>query len=262
MAVPGKSISAPSIAQMARALAAQKARMASGIPAAPSAGSLRATNIAELAQALRESKRAMTQYGAKWDVPDPHAQDILNHPKSRDILAGISSHLGGAGVKDVRPLSGGFESVVLDAGDRVVKLGMGSPRTLPEGVQGVLPYQSTAKIGPFRVELQRKADVSLPTGRDRASPQDVENLEGLLGYQGWDWGDAAPDNMGFLDGQPVAIDGTIKAAGGSVDWPIRRGVWWPKDFHPGVGIAPTEAAVDEAVGMRRLFDSLVTPARK
>lgn len=234
--------------------------MASPAKIVAATASRRASRVAELADALKSSTRRMTMKGQVWDEMDPHAAAVLQDANSRDVLAGLSDHLVKSGVKEVRPLSGGFESVVLDGGDRVVKIGRGRPRDneLPRGVTGVLPYESTAAVGPFRIELQRKARSAGPDGRSVATNDDVEHLEALLESQGWDWGDAARDNMGFFDGQPVAIDGNVSAAKGSVEWPVRRKPFWPDSFYPSISTPALPHEVDEAVHMRALMDSLVT----
>lgn len=224
--------------------------MASPAQIAARAG-YRAGRIHELVDALRSSKRTMTMKGHVWDEMDPHAASILQDANAREVIGGLASHLENAGIKELRPLSGGFESVVLDAGDRVAKFGRGVPRDVPSKVIGVLPNEYAARVGPFRVEVQRKVDVG------RARPRDVIGLENLLDEQGWAWDDAAPDNMGFLEGNPVAIDGTINPSGvRSAAWPLRRPVDIPDRWYSDVLAPPTQDAIDEASAMKSFMQSL------
>lgn len=214
----------------------------------------RGRQIAALQKALRESTRP-----SRWNAnsPDPHATDLLSYKRAPEVLDGIAGHLAEQGIEDVRPLSGGFESVVLDAGDRVAKIGMGAPRDseLPAGVLGVLPYESTARFGPFRVELQKKVSTKRPDGSPILD-EDVANLESLLGQQWWDWGDAATDNMAFSGDQPVVIDGVVTPSKGAAEWPLRRRANWPDTFYPQIAAPPTADDFHNAEAMARIWGQL------
>jgi hypothetical protein len=158
---------------------------------------MRASKVAELAEALRLAANPTT--GPL--KPSPHAAKILRDPHADDVIGEMSRVLGKAGIRELRPLDYGMENMVFDAGDRVVKVGAGLPRKVPQNVRGILPYEQSEAVGPYRIQVQRRVDWGNP------SRDDVMALERQIGGQGWRWGDASIPNMGFLDGGAVAIDG-------------------------------------------------------
>jgi hypothetical protein len=126
---------------------------------------------------------------------DPVARDIL---ESQHLQA-LDHKLASLGIRDLQPIAAGASSVVLDAGQDVVRVGMGdiTPRpVIPE----VLQAQREGTIGGLRYEILPKVEV---TG---ISEQDVGAMLARLAERGYQWADAGIDNLGRINGQLVVTD--------------------------------------------------------
>ena len=145
-----------------------------------------------LIEALKASTRDTRLAGT---VPDPIAEDVL---KSRSVNA-LDAELASQGLRDLRPLGGGASSVVLDGGDKVVRIGIGedAPRpNLPE----VLQAERHGTVGNLRFEVLPKAETK------GISEADVKELQASLKARGYEWDDAAADNAGRVNGRLVVTD--------------------------------------------------------
>ena len=139
-------------------------------------------------------------------VIDPHAAEILK--SSPGTLDAIDKFLKTVGVEETKPLAGGASSVVLDAGDKVVRLGQGKVDTGQPDIPEVLKSISSAEINGIRVEVNPKVTTTGITDAD------VETMKATLAAKGYAWGDAGTDNLGRLpNGKLVVIDGRVTKTG-------------------------------------------------
>lgn len=128
-------------------------------------------------------------------LPDPIAQDIMGDRGFRRLdqeLAAMGIHTRGV-------IGAGASSIVLDAGDTVVRLGRG-PLTEVPLADGLLQPLHTAQVDGIRVQIMPKASTAGITEID------VQRLEAQLTSQGFRFGDAGIDNVGRVGGELVVID--------------------------------------------------------
>ncbi|WP_260434743.1 zeta toxin family protein [Burkholderia stagnalis] len=151
----------------------------------------RETAASGLLEALSVATRD-TRWGP---VPDPVANEVLG---SKSVRA-LDRELASLGIRDLRPLAAGASSVVLDAKDRVVRVGVGESIPRPK-VPEVLQAERTGAVGFLRYEILPKVDTRGITQAD------VQALQDSLQRRGYVWGDAAPDNIGRLEGRLVITD--------------------------------------------------------
>lgn len=155
-------------------------------------GSAQALPFTEsLIRALRSSQR-QTALGMQ---PHPVAQDVL---RSRSLNQ-LGQEMAMLGLVQVRPFSGGGSSVVLDAGDRVVRIGLGEQIDRPR-IPELLQAQAAGAVGGLRYEILPKVDTRGIT------QSDVTHMTLQLADRGYRWGDDAPDNLGRHEGRLVVID--------------------------------------------------------
>ena len=144
-----------------------------------------------LIRALKASERT-----TRWGVqPDPIAQDVL---RSRS-LGKLGQKIATLGLPPVRPLSGGASSVVLDAGEQVVRIGIGPLVDRPR-IPEMLQVRAAGTVGGLHYEVLPKANT-----RD-ITQADVDLMSNQLSERGYAWGDAAKDNLGRHEGRLVVID--------------------------------------------------------
>jgi hypothetical protein len=157
-----------------------------------------------LLEALRNSKREV-RFGqpTTWNVMDPHAEEIL--ARTPVDLGKIDAVLAANGITELKPLDAGFESIVLDAGDKVVRLTTGQRRQTPDIPEYNKPI-AQGEIAGVRIEILPKLDVA------NITTVDVKAIEVRLAARDLHWGDAAPDNLGRdTDGNLKIIDGRISS---------------------------------------------------
>lgn len=266
MATPAQAMAASraaKVAELAAAAKAAKGRFASAAvsplptpsPASASSG-VKPNRIAELLEAVRHARAGGDAGGPGLQGRGPlGVAEALQSKTHGEASAALANYLVRHGGSRLNPLGAGADSVVLDAGDRVAKIGLGSPRLdeLPQGVWGVLPYEDAASFGPFRVEFQKKVEQPIVDGRYAESfKKDMPLLNDLLGRQGWAWKDRAARNMGYRDNLPVVIDGQVlplrngRIVGGSlaapkyeypnaaIPYPFTAHPKWPSEFYLGI----------------------------
>lgn len=154
----------------------------------------------DLAASLDRALRASTRPGRFGAVTlDPHAERILQDGDRR--VAELAAQLHRAGVRDVAPLTGGNSSVILDAGDRVIRLGAGRPPERPP-IANMLQAEAAGTAGPVRWEVLPKID----TDRTKITDADVARLSDTLRAAGYRFSDPSRANIGQMpDGQHVVL---------------------------------------------------------
>lgn len=153
-----------------------------------------------LYNALQNSFRE-TRWGR---VPCPIAEDIM---ESSSFTA-LEKALLDRGIRDLKPFSGGASSVVLDAGENVVRICFGAPQARPETPE-VLQVIDYGSAGRFWFEIVPKADTH------SVIKQDVQAVVEALQRRGYSWDDAKTNNIGRYKGQLFVIDPEwIDQAGG------------------------------------------------
>jgi hypothetical protein len=141
--------------------------------------------------ALAGAVRA-TRFG---DQPDPVARDILNTGDIRALDQELAKH----GIQNPKPLAGGMSSIVLDAGDRVVRLGVGPSKPRPN-VPEVLQAEATGMVGKIGYEILPKAETA------GMAESDVLRMSEALQVRGYRFSDAGTDNLGRVGGRTVVLD--------------------------------------------------------
>jgi hypothetical protein len=158
----------------------------------------------KLTKTLRGLQRAVRIPGMEGEmVPDPVAQQLLSFGKS-DIEA-VSHFLDEKGIDNPQPLNEGYGTfaIVLDAGDKIVRLSLSNPPARVEAPY-VLQPEVNEKIGQVWVQIVKKVDTSGIT------EQDLVNIQNDLASQGYKWDDPGTDNLGRDElGNLVIIDGTV-----------------------------------------------------
>lgn len=152
-------------------------------------------NGTDVVTALSRATREVTIGGERITAEDPIAADVL---RSRDISA-LSDELKKHGITKVKPLSGGASSVVLDAGNRVVRLGTGELKAranIPEMLQA----QASGTVGNIRYEILPKADLAGITDAD------VADMGAALSRRGYSFSDPGADNLGRVNGRMAVLD--------------------------------------------------------
>jgi len=140
-------------------------------------------------------------------IEDPVAQSILK--VGPEQLRDVTTFLAENGVLGLEPLAGayGTGAVVLDAGDRVVRLSRSAPPLRPN-TPFVLQPSVVTTVGEISVEIMLK----LETGS--ISDADVVSVQRELGKLGYIWDDAGADNLGRdSDGKLWVIDGSVTKRG-------------------------------------------------
>ncbi|MDG3443725.1 MobF family relaxase [Nitrospirillum amazonense] len=154
------------------------------------------TTLNALIAALSSSKRLSNIPGLEGLVDDPHAQALLASP---DALKEIAEALAEQGFDKFSPLAGGASSVVLDAGDHVVRLGQGTYTArpmIPEVIQAV----SGGDARSHRWEVVPKAKTS------GVSADHVTLMTAALASRGYRFSDPAEDNLGWYRDKLVVLD--------------------------------------------------------
>jgi hypothetical protein len=144
----------------------------------------------------------------------PNAEQMLRDPES---LAKVDQFLAKNGIDGVAPLKDGYgtSSIVLDAGDKVVRLspyGLRAASKIPEYVKPLAAMESKG-IG---AEIMPKLDTA------NITQADVETMQAKLAKRGLVWPDGGVDNLGrdakgklhILDGEVTkkpTVDDILKA---------------------------------------------------
>lgn len=149
---------------------------------------------------------------------------LSENPHNKQFLEEMAAWLDSQGIRKVEPLAMGAERAVFRDNDRVVKVGIHGNRAVgddnyvpPEGVWGVTPWLASARIGPYRMEVQPRVELYDPgmsgTVRRRPGNADIRALQQALQQQGWYWQDNHAGNIGFVPGKeyrPTVIDGPVR----------------------------------------------------
>ncbi|HYD60555.1 MAG TPA: hypothetical protein VEC35_09385 [Noviherbaspirillum sp.] len=132
----------------------------------------------------------------RWGpVSDPIAEDILK-AASFDAL---DKALHERGFRDLKPLAGGAFNYVLDAGDKVVRVGFGPLLQRPD-IPEILQPLDAGVAGNLRFEILPKVDT------ESITQNDVETVTAALAARGYAWGDAGTDNIGRYRGALIVFD--------------------------------------------------------
>ncbi|CAG9236976.1 Riboflavin biosynthesis intermediates N-glycosidase (modular protein) [Paraburkholderia tropica] len=152
-----------------------------------------------LRAALEAATRRVRVGGAEIDAADPIAQSVLSSVNLRALDEALQRD----GVRDLKPFTGGASSVVLDAGQtRVVRIGMGDLPQRPN-VEGILQPVSSGQLGMLRYEVMPRVST------EGITQTEVDRLHADLRARGVEWSDRGTDNMGFINGRAVVIDGGL-----------------------------------------------------
>ncbi len=135
----------PAVEQRAPRLAVPQHDASRTVPGSASSG---------LVEALRRSTRKV-RFGQPtiWNVIDPHVEEILARGPAK--LAQIEAALAANGITELKPLDAGLESIVLDAGDKVVRLTAGQRRQTPDIPEYNKPI-AQGEIAGVRIEILPK----------------------------------------------------------------------------------------------------------
>lgn len=133
-----------------------------------------------------------TRFGPQ---PDPVAQDVLRAVDMSRLDRALAEH----GIENLRPLSAGASSVVFDAGDRVVRLGLGDVVQRPN-IPEVLQTQASGTVGNVRYEILPKAST------ENITEGDVLQMHAALDRRGFRFSDPGTDNLGRIGNQMMVID--------------------------------------------------------
>jgi hypothetical protein len=102
---------------------------------------------------------------------------------------------------------------VLDAGDKVVRVGVGEVYPRPDLAE-VLQADKAGQVGHLRYDVLPNADVHGITA------DEVRFLQVQLAQRGYHWSDAAPDNAGRVAGRLVVTDpGGLAKVGPNINQP-------------------------------------------
>jgi hypothetical protein len=155
----------------------------------------KASRVMTMRKALLDATRE-TKLGT---FQDPIAEDILK--RSPEQLDELENALQGHGITELRPLSGGASSVVLEANDgKVVRLGLGDVAGRPK-IPEMLPVEASGKVGGVRYEISPKITTSGVT------EEHVNEMKRMLSAKGYELVDAGTDNLGFdKNGKLVVVD--------------------------------------------------------
>ncbi|HVV15230.1 MAG TPA: hypothetical protein VHD55_02450 [Candidatus Paceibacterota bacterium] len=163
-----------------------------------------ATRSLNLAGTLQKLFRPVLIKGMEGEkTEDPIARVIAEAgPKN---LSDIESYLTAQSIDALAPLEHGygFSAVVLDAGDRVVRLSRLKPTHKP-GIPLVLQPLAEEIVGKISVQIFKKLQTAGITDAD------VQNVKDQLGMEGYRWDDAGTDNLGRDEnGQLFILDGSV-----------------------------------------------------
>lgn len=208
---------------------------------------------------LGSAKRNYTIGGEKMEDPDPRAQIILRSLSPEDQKR-VDEMMWDA--KEPKVLSSGFDHVVLDLGNgKVMRLGQ-LPAHEAKNDLIAKPIESKT-VGKVGVEIYPKLDASGITDAD------VKKVTEELAAKGFEWQDAAPDNLArdakgnlqIIDGRVVKSNAPkprssqpvrVGSSGGEV-LPLPKGVdervpgpaGTPQSGVPGVQQADGDKAVEQ-----------------
>lgn len=172
-----------------------------------------------LRSALSSATRTSRIPGMVGDVvPDPIAQDLLRRQGS---LRQIAARLAELGINGLRPLAGGASSVVLDAGERVVRLGFGDVVSRPN-IPEVLQADATGAVGGVRYEVLPKVDTA------GIGDTDVATMDKALRARGYAFSDPGSDNLGRLNGNLVVTDPGSITKSATAETPTGEGKQRPR----------------------------------
>ena len=151
---------------------------------------------------LLKSAQRETRWGPQ---PDPIAVDILGNVTGPADVATLAGLLNDRGIVPRGILDAGASSLVLDAGDKVVRLGTGEiGARIP--VSELLQADHFGSVGTLRYEILRRVNTA------DINEADVEAMTKTLKAKGYEFCDPAEDNLGRLpNGDLVVIDpGAVK----------------------------------------------------
>lgn len=137
-------------------------------------------------------------------VQDPIAQEILE--MGPENIREVDLFLRNNGITTLAPLEEGhgFSAVVLDAGDKVVRLSRMKPTEKPN-VPYVHPPLISEIIAGLSIQISKKLET------ENITEADVESMQNKLKAIGYRWDDAGTDNLGRDEnGNLLIIDGSVR----------------------------------------------------
>jgi len=155
---------------------------------------IRAANGPEVPR-LHETLSSTTRETSFGNQPDPVAQEILRSGDVPKLEEALARH----GIRETKPLAGGVSSLVLDAGDRVVRIGLGAATPRPK-IPEVLQAEASGMAGKIGYEILPKAET---VGMGES---DVLAMSDALRTRGFRFSDAGTDNLGRVGGRTVVLD--------------------------------------------------------
>lgn len=161
-------------------------------------------HLPELVSILKTLSRPAPFPGMEGEMlEDPIAREIMAVGTETLTQAGI--FLEQNGIHTLSPLESGygFSSVVLDAGDTVVRLSRMAPTKKPDAPHVLQPVAAEI-IGGLSIQISKKLDTYAIT------EDDVKKVQDDLSEEGYVWDDAGTDNLGRDENNGLfIIDGSV-----------------------------------------------------
>ena len=130
---------------------------------------------------------------------DPRAISLFSQKSTVDT---IEQELSKLGIGSLKFIGSGKDSLAYDAGNSVVKFSPGGLKRYSSNIPEQLRPSFAKLIEGYGVEVMPKVDT-------KVTESDLEELKKIITSKGYQWGDAAVDNMGKLGNRLVVIDGDL-----------------------------------------------------
>lgn len=153
--------------------------------------------------ALSQSQKTI-KWGKGPNAPtttsvDPRAISLFSQKSTVDT---IEQELSKLGIGSLKFIGSGKDSLAYDAGNSVVKFSPGGLKRYSSNIPEQLKPSFAKLIEGYGVEVMPKVDT-------KVTESDLEELKKIITSKGYQWGDAALDNMGKLGNRLVVIDGDL-----------------------------------------------------
>jgi len=153
--------------------------------------------------ALSQSQKTI-KWGKGPNAPtttsvDPRAISLFSQKSTVDT---IEQELSKLGISSLKFIGSGKDSLAYDAGNSVVKFSPGGLKRYSSNIPEQLKPSFAKLIEGYGVEVMPKVDT-------KVTESDLEELKKIITSKGYQWGDAALDNMGKLGNRLVVIDGDL-----------------------------------------------------
>lgn len=153
--------------------------------------------------ALSQSQKTI-KWGKGPNAPtttavDPRAISLFSQKSTVDT---IEQELSKLGIGSLKFIGSGKDSLAYDAGNSVVKFSPSGLKRYSSNIPEQLKPSFAKLIEGYGVEVMPKVDT-------KVTESDLEELKKIITSKGYQWGDAALDNMGKLGNRLVVIDGDL-----------------------------------------------------